>query len=65
MLNNLFELALNLLRNIESIWTWLNNKYTFDLPFFEPISFIPINLLGTGILTLFVLWFVKELIPGA
>ncbi len=49
-----YNLALNLIKVISSVWDWLSE------PLIE--NFSPIDLLGVGILVLIGVWVVKELL---
>ena len=69
ILENLWNIAVSLIENVSSIWEWLNKpfKLAIDLKIFEINlgSFVPIHLLGGGILVLIGFWFIKSLLPAA
>jgi len=66
---NLWEIAETLIKNVSRVWQWLNEPFTIGFTLFGfEISlgtFVPIHLIGTGILVLLGFWFVKSLLPGA
>lgn len=65
MLKNLWDIAVALIDNISNVWDWMNKPVIIDLPVIDPISFVPIDMLGVGLLTLMLFWFIKELVPLA
>lgn len=66
---NLWEIAETLIKNISRVWQWLNEPFTIGFKLFGfEISlgtFVPIHLIGAGILVLLGFWFIKSLLPGA
>lgn len=69
ILENLWDIAISLIENVNTIWEWLNKpfKLAIDLKIFEINlgSFVPIQLIGAGILVLIGFWFIKSLLPAA
>lgn len=66
---NLWNIAISLIENISRVWQWLNEPFTIGFSLFGfDISlgtFVPINLIGTGIIALLGFWVIKSLLPGA
>lgn len=66
---NLWEIAETLIKNVSRVWQWLNEPFTIGFTLFGfEISlgtFVPIHLIGAGILVLLGFWFIKSLLPGA
>lgn len=69
ILENLWNIAISLIENVNVIWEWLNKpfKLAIDLKIFEINlgSFVPVYLIGGGILVLIGFWFIKSLLPAA
>lgn len=69
ILGNLWDIAIALIENVNDIWEWLNKpfKLEIDLVIFQINlgSFVPIYLIGGGILVLIGFWFIKSLLPAA
>lgn len=65
----LWDTALVLLNVIGSVWEWLNTELSLGFTVFgfevNIASFVPIEFLGYGIITLLVFWFIKALVPVA
>ena len=69
ILSNLWDIAITLIENVNKVWEWLNKPFELkiDLVIFQVNlgSFVPIHLLGAGIIVLIGFWFIKSLIPAA
>lgn len=69
ILSNLWDIAIALIENVSAIWDWLNKpfKLEIDLVLFQINlgSYVPIHLIGGGILVLIGFWFIKSLLPAA
>ena len=69
ILSNLWDIAITLIENVNKVWEWLNKPFELkiDLDIFQVNlgSFVPIHLLGAGIIVLIGFWFIKSLIPAA
>ena len=69
ILINLWEIAESLIRNISKVWQWLNEPFEIGFELFgyniSLGSFVPLHLIGSGILILLGFWFIKSLLPGA
>ncbi|HEY8363658.1 MAG TPA: hypothetical protein VIK77_12455 [Tissierellaceae bacterium] len=69
ILINLWEIVESLIKNINRVWEWLNEPFTIGFKLFGfEISlgtFVPLNLIGGGILVLLGFWLIKALLPGA
>lgn len=69
ILINLWEIAESLIRNISKVWQWLNEPFEIGFELFGYSislgSFVPLHLIGGGILVLLGFWFIKALLPGA
>ena len=69
ILVNLWEIAETLIKNISSVWEWLNEPFYIGFELFGYTislgSFVPIHLIGTGIVVLLGFWVIKSLLPGA
>lgn len=70
---NLWDIAISIIKNIGKVWEWLNNDISVNIPIKIPVilpdgislsfGYSPLELIGTGILVLLGLWLVKSLIP--
>ena len=70
---NLWNIAVTLIKNINRVWEWLNNDISVNIPIKIPVilpngialsfGYSPLELIGAGILVLLGLWVVKNLIP--
>ena len=69
ILGNLWDIAISLIENVNKVWEWLNEPFNISFELFGFTinlgSFVPIQLIGTGILVLLGFWFIKALLPGA
>lgn len=69
ILDNLWEIAITLIKNINRVWEWLNEPFHIGFELFGFTislgSFVPIHLIGGGILVLLGFWVIKSLLPGA
>lgn len=69
ILSNLWDIAITLIENVSLIWDWLNKPFNIGFELFGFTislgSFVPIQLIGGGILVLIGFWFVKSLLPAA
>lgn len=69
IIGNLWDIAETLIKNINRVWEWLNEPFYIGFELFGFTislgSFVPIQLIGTGILVLLGFWFIKALLPGA
>jgi len=67
VLRTLYNLVLTWAGMINDFWSWFSNpvKLGFDIPVigFIGIDFVPLELLGIGILGLIVIWLIKALVP--
>lgn len=67
VLRTLYNLILTWADMITQFWNWFQTPVNlgFDIPLigFVGIDFIPLNLLGIGILTLVFFWLIKALVP--
>lgn len=66
---NLWEIAEAIIKNINKVWEWLNEPFNIGFELFgfniSLGSFVPLHLIGGGILVLLGFWIVKALLPGA
>ncbi len=69
ILGNLWDIAITLIENINKVWDWLNEPFYIGFELFGFTislgSFVPIHLIGAGILVLLGFWVIKSLLPGA
>ena len=69
ILSNLWDIAIALIENVNAVWEWLNKPYNIGFELFGFTislgSFVPIHLIGGGILVLIGFWVVKALLPSA
>lgn len=71
ILEFLYNLIMTLAKYMGNVWEFLNNPLTIkDITIFGTTiidfpEFIPIQLIGPGIVFLITLWFIKSLIPMA
>lgn len=69
ILINLWDIAISLIENINKVWQWLNEPFYIGFELFGFTislgSFVPIHLIGGGILVLLGFWVIKSLLPGA
>lgn len=69
ILGNLWDIAITLIENISKVWQWLNEPFEIGFELFgfkiSLGSFVPVHLIGGGILVLLGFWIVKALLPGA
>jgi len=69
ILGNLWDIAITLIENINNVWDWLNEPFYIGFELFGFTislgSFVPIHLIGTGIIVLLGFWVIKSLLPGA
>ena len=69
ILGNLWDIAITLIENINEVWDWLNEPFYIGFELFGFTislgSFVPIHLIGAGILVLLGFWVIKSLLPGA
>lgn len=71
--NNLWEIAVSIIKNINKVWDWLNRDISVNIPIKIPVilpdgialsfGYSPLELIGAGILVLLGLWLLKSLIP--
>ena len=72
---NLWNIAVTLIKNINKVWEWLNTEISINIPIKIPVvlpdgievtlGYSPLELLGVGILVLLGLWVIKSLAPMA
>lgn len=70
---NLWNIAVTLIKNINKVWEWLNTEISINIPIKIPVvlpdgievslGYSPLELLGVGILVLLGLWLIKSLVP--
>lgn len=69
ILGNLWDIAITLIENINRVWEWLNEPFTIGFELFGFTislgSFVPLHLIGGGIIVLLGFWVIKSLLPGA
>lgn len=69
ILGNLWDITITLIENISKVWQWLNEPFNIGFEIFgfniSLGSFVPIHLIGGGILVLLGFWVIKALLPGA
>lgn len=69
ILERMWDVAKSLISGIDSIWDFLNSTVDLNIKLFGfklgiP-SFVPIEIIGAGLIVFIVLWLVKELIPAS
>lgn len=68
IISEMWRIAENLIKGINSIWLWLNNPISlgFKIPVIGYVGvpkFIPIEIIGAGMIAFLVLWLIKGLVP--